>query len=286
MTFMTTRFNKSILALVMAAAVLPATVSAAMFDDIFVDAVGPATMTGADLAGIRVTATFGTLTDNGQGSEAETVDLVESVFWSATGATSGGALGTSFSLTQSGDTIDDLSPWTLTNLRAQDAEDMILLAIELIWNDAAPIAAFDIEYGGTINSADTTPGSDDNALVSGDTIDGHPLFVTTDPANSRTAILPGIGGRVGLNGDAFSPHDDLYRTVRFIFQDKPIFDPSTGGLTPGTGLVSGDFLTFVVDTDFVSNTAVVPVPAAAWLFGSGLLGLAFAGRRRAGASLS
>ena len=60
---------------------------------------------------------------------------------------------------------------------------------------------------------------------------------------------------------------------------SPAFNFSDGGLG---GLSSGDAAVLAIRSGQVST---VPVPAAAWLFGSGLLGLFKVGRRRLGDSL-
>jgi hypothetical protein len=59
------------------------------------------TTTGADMAGIRVTALFGNGTSG-------------TLTWAATGVDSGAAANSHWSLSQSGNTIN--SPWTLTNV--------------------------------------------------------------------------------------------------------------------------------------------------------------------------
>ena len=64
-------------------------------------------VSGADMAGMEVTAFFGDRTS-------------ETVTWAATGAESGAATGTDWSLSQSGDTLNEPgldAAWTLTNNR-------------------------------------------------------------------------------------------------------------------------------------------------------------------------
>ena len=48
--------------------------------------------------------------------------------------------------------------------------------------------------------------------------------------------------------------------------------------TPGTAMTGGPFIGF--SPTFTGTATVVPIPAAAWLFGSGLLGMVGVARRR------
>jgi predicted extracellular nuclease len=92
---------------------------------------------------------------------------------------------------------------------------------------------------------------------------------------SYEGFLPGF-----TEGDAMTIKDSttvtlsLARILNGIDTDDNLADFQTGCLTPGTANIAG--------TGNCSAMAVsaVPVPAAVWLFASGLLGLVQVGRRR------
>ena len=97
----------------------------------------------------------------------------------------------------------------------------------------------------------------------------------------------------GVNGSSSSTYNTTNATIQFsgstfLFLDKPSFDLnlSFGALTDAGGIVGlgGQEMIFTQDTrTLVSGNLTapaVPVPAAAWLFGSGLLGLIGVARRK------
>lgn len=101
--------------------------------------------------------------------------------------------------------------------------------------DGASKVVFDTTFNGLVG----TPNSD-----SGKTFN----------ANTSLAYVATYSNLVGTMGNA--PVGDIYQTLSVNFS--------------GAGGIGGNWI-FNQDTD---NVSVVPVPAAAWLFGSGLLGLA------------
>ena len=83
--------------------------------------------------------------------------------------------------------------------------------------------------------------------------------------NPLAAILAALGGNIVFNGNR----------VESLLSD------GIGGIP----MTSGPFPGFNVNFDFtalhITSVSPIPLPAATWLFGSGLLGLlGFAGRRK------
>ncbi|MBK1721066.1 hypothetical protein CKO23_02210 [Thiocystis violacea] len=168
------------------------------------------------------------------GAAAETSEVLS---WADIDAVSGGVSGAGWSLRQSGDTFD--ASWTL-NMNGTATASITRLVID----------------AGTGNSVfDLT----------------RPSMGTSGSSQGRTFSL-GEGQRRGLSVtysdlvalDGQSPVGDLYRRLTIDFQDGALFGP-------------GQSLSFLADTDNIltqsAMMAPVPIPAAAWLFGSGLLGL-------------
>ena len=99
----------------------------------------------------------------------------------------------------------------------------------------------------------------------------------------------GISGDTLLSGSFASYSYSVYPGPNEVF-DATGPDAKSSGLLAALGIpldTNFEFFGFaiesangtVVSTDFI-NTAVVPVPAAAWLFGSGLVGLLGIARRK------
>lgn len=127
------------------------------------------------------------------------------------------------------------------------------------------------------------------------------LYVPYMNAQSGSSTVPDIGDeiRFGLTRGAMPMHGN-----KPIFSSAPLDNiichgPSclppldhmvswliTDGMYAGDYVLAWEDLKFLGDRDYndlvvrVSGVAVIPVPAAIWLFGSGLFGLAAAARRR------
>lgn len=88
-----------------------------------------------------------------------------------------------------------------------------------------------------------------------------------------TATPPSVSGN-GLPSDAMSD----YLTADFA---DPFSFPSSGPvINLPQGLTVNSTEGMITDNQFVGNPAAVPIPAAVWLFGSGLLGLIGIARRK------
>jgi hypothetical protein len=129
------------------------------------------------------------------------------------------------------------------------------------FNFAAQIGSFDI--GVFDNDAALAAASPYLAVSTGDrvTADGPPATTLTNAT---------AGGSLDITGGDFI---------------IGAYTAATGWVG-GTGLMTGDNIYTVSFTDTIPGASVVvdvstvPVPAAAWLFGSGLLGLVGVARRR------
>jgi len=81
------------------------------------------------------------------------------------------------------------------------------------------------------------------------------------------------GGKKG--GNATSPECTNLFATQWMFASTDV----NGSGVPGSGMVDGPFIGFNANFN-VSNVSPVPVPAAVWLMGSGLLGLVGVARRK------
>jgi len=94
---------------------------------------------------------------------------------------------------------------------------------------------------------------------------------------TTTSLLQAAGSGCVLKGKAADPDSPECRS---LLQTEWLFtatDPDGDGV-PGTSMVDGPFTGF--NAAFNIRTEVVPIPAAAWLMGSGLLGLLGVARRK------
>jgi hypothetical protein len=92
-------------------------------------------------------------------------------------------------------------------------------------------------------------------------------FALAGNGSSRTEVLSfSISGVAGDTVDSYAIGSTL--------------NPSSGEFF-ATHIAGFDLTDGVTSAQFAGSTAVVPVPAAAWLFGSGLIGLVGLARRRA-----
>lgn len=189
------------------------------------------TTTGQQMAGMRVTAFF-----TGGGSEIVT--------WGATGASAGAAIGSGWSLAQSGDTFT--SAWTLSSSAA---------SIDRLLIDAGPgDTVFDTSFFGFFGTDGSGLGRD--FTVTGGTGDGLDIVATYRNA-------------VALTGDA--PVGDLFRLLDLDF------------FTSGIAFGPDRTLTFLADTDnllFAGDIRPIPLPTTVGLGALGLCVVSGASRRR------
>ena len=104
-------------------------------------------------------------------------------------------------------------------------------------------------------------------------------------------VAPGqVGGSILFNWGATADIDVINvwdvncngTTCTYTSTDGPAGNPANPDGIRGYGMLDGAFPNFNANFDFVTadNTAVIPVPAAVWLFGSGLVGLVGVARRK------
>ena len=177
--------------------------------------------TGAMMDGMGVTAYF-------QGGGSQTA------IWSATNSTDGGATGTGWSLTESGDTFS--GPWTLT---------ASALISKITIDAGLGNTVFDTTFGGV----EGTPGS---AL-------GKSFTSTTS-----MDIIATYMDEVALTG--FPPVGDLFRNLTIDFGNVPF----GGALTNAQQLV---FNADTDNIEFSGDIQSTPEPTTMILFGVGIAGL-------------
>ena len=110
-----------------------------------------------------------------------------------------------------------------------------------------------------------------NGFSAGETL----LTITFDSAIGVLGNVLGNDSIVGQNIVFTGPAlDGLTAT-------SEIFSFSVANLTPSSSiLIPADMEAWTATTSFTSSATLVPVPAAVWLFGSGLLGLVGMARRK------
>ena len=113
--------------------------------------------------------------------------------------------------------------------------------------------------------------------------------VTSDWSVSEGKNAGGGFGKFGLqlSGDGGSRTDILNFSIAGVVGDSLESYALSSILSPSTGeyfaahIAGFDETNGVTSAQFAGSTSVVPVPAAVWLFGSGLIGLVSVARRKA-----
>ena len=165
--------------------------------------------TGQDMVGMSITAFF----SNG---------TTQQIIWGVTGPGTGGALGSSWQLTQAGNTID--FDWTLTNSTALNITRLLIDA-------GSGNAVFD--------AIETPPGTPNSGL-------GFPFTETS--AVGAFSILPTYRDVVALKGNL--PVGDIFRLLDLRFTNPE-------GFAPGNSLT---FLADTDRLGFAGDIAPVPEP--------------------------
>jgi hypothetical protein len=147
--------------------------------------------------------------------------------------------------------------------------------------------------GATIDGAGVRPAADGTYVGLGypGTTDGYldlgPVPIATTKWNVTPTCPPG-GGNSGacINDPASGALPLIADTVGNAYDYNALFMGGDGSNDPGIGgspFLAGPFENFSMNLNFTGLTVsavVVPVPAAAWLLGAGLVGLIGVARRR------
>jgi len=144
-----------------------------------------------------------------------------------------------------------------------------------------------------VGTASASPiGSISESAISGSAPTSYETDVGNINGNAADAFNGTTNGIIGTGGSAGGTNLNLYNaglamdSVNIGTTAYTLYGETT------TGSASGQALSYVLGTasfngtmlSFTGNGSAVPVPAAAWLLGSGLLGLLGIGRRRDGAA--
>ena len=168
------------------------------------------------------------------------------------------------------DILLDLPVLGLTGLDASylmtDSSDNQLATTSQSNNIAGYIDAI-FEAGKIIIKSDVAQ----NGFSDGDTL----LTITFDSA-------------IGVLGNVFGNDSIVGQNIVFtgpalggLASTSEIFSFSVANLTPSSAILNpADMEAWTATTSFTSSATLVPVPAAVWLFGSGLLGLVGIARRK------
>lgn len=219
------------------------------------------TVYGNQMLGMQVTARF----RNG---------LEETLVWAdlsgGAGDTTGGVIGSGWSLIVRGDTFAD-NAWTLTNLTGLLISD---IKIQSISGGVVFDAVYDPHHLPPFTHADfpisSTPGSER----------GKAIFPFPDPADDpRIFLSASYQDLVGITGDAGGPYGNGY--YGDLFSSLTIYE-LTNEFSYGSRTFSADTdfivpLTYPIpDLDMIkkSGEGIVPLPGSVVFLGSGLLGLA------------
>ena len=138
--------------------------------------------------------------------------------------------------------------------------------------------------GGTWSVASTNPFFGVNWTAhSGTTFGPGTYSIATIQGGTYTGIVVGpgqVGGHILFNWGATADIDvvNVWDVASGVYTstDPTVGNPANPDGVLGVGMIDGAFVGFNANFDFTA----VPVPAAVWLFGSGLLGLVGVARRR------
>jgi len=176
-----------------------------------------------------------------------------------------------------------------------------LICMTLLTVSQAQAALFDFSVNGQIGAAAaenswglsvgdifTASGQFDDSVFS--TVDdgtGTKIFDFTSPTNNMTITF---GNTLYTDGMDVFGGANMFLTAAGAFDGisylSTLADPGfestgfVGGPFDVSGTDSTGFTDGTWDVDSYAQVAAVPVPAAIWLFGSGLIGLAGIGRRK------
>lgn len=147
--------------------------------------------------------------------------------------------------------------------------------------------------GGTFSVASTTPFFGTNWTAhSGTTFGPGTYTIDTIEGGVYEGVEVGagqVGGHVLFNWGSTTDIDVVMvwdvacsgGSCTYTSTDGVATNPANPDGIRGYGMIDGPFPDFNANFDFtVPETSAVPVPAAVWLFGSGLLGLVGVARRR------
>lgn len=215
--------------------------------------ISPTFVAGNNMDGMTVTATF---------SNAFTETLLWSDLTGGFGF-AGGVLGSGWSVVvdePNGLGTGEVGAWRIIN----DWDGVSLT--QLVFDGSTGLGTvFDTTFGGLTGTTNSNGGVDVSVA-------GHNIFPGFEPD-----IAAIFSNAVGVAGAA--PVGDIYSMLTLQF---------SGSGTPGDGLPgwngsSGTYIDLSMDTDRLvlnGDISAVPIPAAVWLFGSGLLALFGIARRK------
>ena len=187
--------------------------------------------------------------------------------------------------------MSSLTQAATINLMLNDAPDIVSTAISVSY-DAGFDAFTASGFANELDYIDDVAPEAAAAAITGGTFDIDASIFGDGTLNSGSFVIGGTIASLGFNSNILLTGDltvlgfGAGDTLEFLFDvtggDAAGLYGSSGGIILGNSGFGGDW-TSDFNTSFtsVSDTGtLVPVPAAAWLFGSGLLGLVGFARRK------